>query len=188
MGDMHQEPCRTCGADGAGGAYACAHRERAHAEEVAAAEDFDPLRIRPYVTLREPAAAQKAAVEPQPDADRPTTVLPVVRPGAGSAPAAPASAPLPPAREVTADADGGGAGVRATDARPARSRRPLLLAAAVAVLAVLGVAGAVGGVFTPESDAAEQTAAAAAGPSADDAASGGAGPSASASGSASASP
>ncbi|MGO1021264.1 peptidoglycan-binding domain-containing protein [Streptomyces rubiginosohelvolus] len=55
-GTEHRVPCR-CGA-GAGSAPLTEDEQRAaRTAEIAAAEDFDPLRIRPYVTLTEQATA-----------------------------------------------------------------------------------------------------------------------------------
>ncbi|MGW7067344.1 peptidoglycan-binding protein [Streptomyces sp. NPDC054855] len=73
--------CPECGASRApGSAPACGCTERAadaardaRSADAAAAEDFDPLRIRPYVTLPEPGIAEEAAPEPDP---APTHVLP----------------------------------------------------------------------------------------------------------------
>ncbi|MGW0902207.1 peptidoglycan-binding domain-containing protein [Streptomyces sp. NPDC002853] len=73
--------CPECGASRApGGAPACGCTERAadaardaRSADAAAAEDFDPLRIRPYVTLPEPGLAEEAAPEPDP---APAHVLP----------------------------------------------------------------------------------------------------------------
>ncbi|MCX4667527.1 peptidoglycan-binding protein [Streptomyces sp. NBC_01381] len=74
-----RQTCPQCGtAREAGGAPACGCAERAgdaarEAGSAEAAADFDPLRIRPYVTLPEPAAG---ATEP----------MPVVAPPVGDAP------------------------------------------------------------------------------------------------------
>ncbi|MEU4995001.1 peptidoglycan-binding domain-containing protein [Streptomyces sp. NPDC021622] len=76
-----RQTCPRCGTGReAGSAPACGCAERAgdagreaRSAEAAAAEDFDPLRIRPYVTLPEPAAG---ATEP----------MPVVAPPVGDAP------------------------------------------------------------------------------------------------------
>lgn len=73
--------CPECGASRAqGGAPVCGCTQRAadaardtRSAEAAAAEDFDPLRIRPYVTLPEPGLAEETTPEPGP---APTPVLP----------------------------------------------------------------------------------------------------------------
>ncbi len=58
-GTEHRVPCR-CGTDtGASGTTRLTGEElrAARSAEIAAAEDFDPLRIRPYVTLTESTAS-----------------------------------------------------------------------------------------------------------------------------------
>ncbi|MFH9083410.1 peptidoglycan-binding protein [Streptomyces sp. NPDC017673] len=88
--------------------------------EAAAAEDFDPLRIRPYVEMRpapeEPPPAPPSATAPQPQPQPPAAL------GAGAEPDAPPDEPEagPPRR---------------------RSRRTVLLAAGGAGAAVVAVAG-----------------------------------------------
>ena len=158
--------CPECGAPrGADNTPSCACTERAadaHLEartaEAAAAEDFDPLRIRPYVELTPETPASSASPEHPP-----------------SDPAAEATMPMPAVQET-----GWGADEAATTAIPAIStplnnpahrgppaprrgrkrgegeepsvsgRRPrvLLLGAAGAVVVVLAAGGLVGGVFT----------------------------------------
>lgn len=74
--------CPECGTSREpGSAPACGCTERAadaardaRSADAAAAEDFDPLRIRPYVTLPEPGAAEEAA--PEPPGPPPSPVLP----------------------------------------------------------------------------------------------------------------
>ncbi|MFK0153572.1 peptidoglycan-binding protein [Streptomyces sp. NPDC090499] len=145
--------CPECGTPkGADGSPACDCNQRtadalrdARTAEQAAAEDFDPLRIRPYVAIEADASAGTG------DGDGGETApLPVV--------AEPPAVPVPaeatvPLRAVTADA---------VEAAPARSprRRPrwvLLPAVAGAVAGILAVAGFAGGLFahmTPERDTA----------------------------------
>lgn len=61
-GTEHRVPCR-CGA-GAGSAPLTEDEQRAaRTAEIAAAEDFDPLRIRPYVTLTDRAGAPSGRAE-----------------------------------------------------------------------------------------------------------------------------
>lgn len=110
----------------------------ARSAEQAAAEDFDPLRIRPYIDLQGGAGATAAAEGGQ--------TVPV-----------PLGEPTVPMRAVTAaDAeatrDDGTPGllpdVPVPGERPRRSRRTLLLSVAGAVVAVLAVAGFVSGLFS----------------------------------------
>lgn len=85
---MSGHACPECGVHRPG--CACARAE-AQAAEVAAAEDFDPLRIRPYVTLESPEEA--------------TTMPPPVPPGPPGGPG-PLAGPLPaevPAPHLTGD-------------------------------------------------------------------------------------
>ncbi|MGX1120905.1 hypothetical protein RKD37_006268 [Streptomyces ambofaciens] len=139
----------------------------ARTAQAAAAEDFDPLRIRPYVELDgagEPPGAPAAsgdhpAAPPSgPDRDtEATSALPTpLAPSDGSPSAhdlrlfeASATAPLPRADPGAAGADGGG--------RPPRRRKGVLLSAAGAVVVVLGAAGFASGLFsydTPSRDGA----------------------------------
>ncbi|MGY5044942.1 peptidoglycan-binding domain-containing protein [Streptomyces sp. 900105755] len=137
-GGHHQ--CPECGTPkGPDGSPACDCNQRtadalrdARTAEQAAAEDFDPLRIRPYVAIETDAAAG---------------------PGAGTAPLPVVAAPTVPLRPVVADE------AEAAPARqPRRSPRwALLLAAAGAVAAILAVAGFTSGLFarvTPTRDGA----------------------------------
>lgn len=78
--------CPECGASRAPGtAPVCGCTERAadaardaRSADAAAAEDFDPLRIRPYVTLPEPGRAEESA--PEPDAALSPAPAPVLPP------------------------------------------------------------------------------------------------------------
>ncbi|MFD5542728.1 peptidoglycan-binding protein, partial [Streptomyces sp. NPDC127079] len=116
----------------------------ARSAEQAAAEDFDPLRIRPYIDL-EGGMGTTGAVE-----------------GAETVPV-PSGEPTVPMRAVTA-AEAEAAAYDATpdvpapEERPRRgARRTLLLSVAGAVVAVLAVAGSVSGLFsqlTPTRDGA----------------------------------
>ncbi|MEU9594452.1 peptidoglycan-binding domain-containing protein [Streptomyces sp. NPDC048193] len=160
-------PCPECGAPrNADNTPSCACGSRAadalrdaRAEQAAAAEDFDPLRIRPYVELDgsdEPPATAK------PDA---TMVLRAVDAGASAAtPAAEATSvlptPLAPPAGVPSDHD-----LRLFDAtaplepvpdgtggrRPRGRRRGVLLGVAGALVVVVGAAGYASGLFSYES-------------------------------------
>ncbi|MFF7474891.1 peptidoglycan-binding protein [Streptomyces sp. NPDC008092] len=109
----------------------------ARTAEQAAAEDFDPLRIRPYVAIEADAADTAATGDP--DGSGETAPLPVVAP-----PAAPVTAEATvPLRTVPGDVP------EADPEEPRRRPRwPLILAAAGAVLGILAVAGFASGVFT----------------------------------------
>ncbi|MGW5862438.1 peptidoglycan-binding domain-containing protein [Streptomyces sp. NPDC055239] len=73
-GERDGRLCPECGTSREpGSAPACGCTERAadaareaRSADAAAAEDFDPLRIRPYVTLPEPGSADEAVPEPEP--------------------------------------------------------------------------------------------------------------------------
>ncbi|GAA3851566.1 hypothetical protein GCM10023084_02260 [Streptomyces lacrimifluminis] len=164
MNDPKGHVCPECGAPrGADNTPSCTCTERAadaHLEartaEAAAAEDFDPLRIRPYVELTPETPAPSAA--PAPSEHLPPD------------PAAGATMPMPAVQET-----GWGADEAATTAIPAvgqspdtpahpmhsahsaedeqasvpgRRPRAVLLGAAGAVVVVLAAGGLVGGVFT----------------------------------------
>ncbi|MFE5038556.1 peptidoglycan-binding protein [Streptomyces sp. NPDC056683] len=138
--------CPECGTPkGPDGSPACDCNQRtadalrdARTAEQAAAEDFDPLRIRPYVAIEADAAADADA-----DADA----------GAGTAPLPVVAEPTVPLRAVAADA-----AEAAPAGQPRRSPRwALLLAVAGAVAAILAVAGFASGLFarvTPTRDGA----------------------------------
>ncbi|WP_369388914.1 peptidoglycan-binding protein [Streptomyces sp. CG1] len=114
--------------------------------EAAAAEDFDPLRIRPYVEVDEPHPVEPDPVEP-PEAHSP-----------GPIPAAETTLPLrrtagPSMSDLRMFEDGGTDG---TAARPApagepsrrRSRRTVLLSVAGAGVGVVAAAGFASGLFS----------------------------------------
>ncbi|MFK4101971.1 peptidoglycan-binding protein [Streptomyces sp. NPDC019531] len=133
--------CPECGtpraADGTS-SCSCAHRaSESHLEsrtaEAAAAEDFDPVRIRPFVDVGEEPAAP--AEEPErPDSAGEPTGHPVSATDVGQAEAAPLDEP--PA-EPSAD-----------DGPDRRRRRKVLVAGAGAAAAVLVTGGFVSGLFT----------------------------------------
>ncbi|MFJ8632000.1 peptidoglycan-binding protein [Streptomyces sp. NPDC093568] len=104
-------------------------RREARTAEAAAAEDFDPVRIRPFVALDDD---QGPATEEQPPRE------PRELPGE-EIPASPAPAKAAPAAELPLPQG------------PRHGRRPLLLAGAGATLAVLLTGAYLGGLFTYES-------------------------------------
>ncbi|MER6469512.1 peptidoglycan-binding domain-containing protein [Streptomyces collinus] len=112
--------------------------------EAAAAEDFDPLRIRPYVAVPGvpedetsgggSGATVAEAAEPQP--------------GPAGEPGRPGGVdPLPPGREPSAGADPGTGGVAAGE-EGRRSRRTVLVAAAAAGVVVVAAAGVASGLLS----------------------------------------
>ncbi|MFJ9564898.1 peptidoglycan-binding protein [Streptomyces fuscichromogenes] len=159
--------CPQCGTPkGPDGSPSCDCNRRAsealrdaRTAEQAAAEDFDPLRIRPYVAIESPdtGAADGLAGGTTDDdlADAPRTApLPVTVPVVTAPVAAEATVPL---RAVSGDASGPGPGP-VPDAPEEVHRRPrwvLLLSIAGAVLGILAVAGVASGLFaraTPTRD------------------------------------
>ncbi|MEU7716562.1 peptidoglycan-binding protein [Streptomyces tibetensis] len=160
-------PCPECGAPrqrGNGPACACAARAAealrdARTAQAAAAEDFDPLRIRPYVEI-DPTTKTPTATSPDdtthPETDA-TAVLPAVPP-TSVVPASAASAGTEPSVTDLRLFDGAArAGRSAPDAgetggrRSGRRRRTLLLATAGACAAVVAAAGYASGLFSYES-------------------------------------
>ncbi|QNP72971.1 peptidoglycan-binding protein [Streptomyces roseirectus] len=173
-------PCPECGALRAPDSTPscdCAQRatealREARLADAAAAEDFDPLRIRPYVELAGTAGAPVAGgVKPPVDATMPLRAVPPAPTSAESFPAGDApTAPLPavPAggtgaggSEVLGGAEGTAAsgavgdlgdvrGVGDADGGASsgnRRRRTVLLATSGAVVAILAVAGFGTGLF-----------------------------------------
>ncbi|MFF7759071.1 peptidoglycan-binding domain-containing protein [Streptomyces griseorubiginosus] len=159
MAESNGHLCPECGAPrGADRTPSCGCTERAadalrdtRTAEAAAAEDFDPLRIRPYVDLadettpvpRMPTTEQTMplrAVPPTSPAPDETTALPADR-SLSRAPHTP-DAPAAPTRE-----------------RPRRPRpRTVLLAAAGAVVTVVAAAGFASGLFAYESPSRDEAA------------------------------
>ncbi|MFJ9907386.1 peptidoglycan-binding protein [Streptomyces sp. NPDC101152] len=131
--------CPLCGAPrAADGTPSCscgrrvadAHRQ-ARTAEAAAAEDFDPVRIRPFVELQ----------DEEESSDPPTSTageVPAPLPVAGHADTSPASAPP--------EGDSRLASSPSVDAPPLSRRRTVFLLAGAAV-AVLGAGGAVAGLL-----------------------------------------
>ncbi|WP_250287436.1 peptidoglycan-binding domain-containing protein [Streptomyces atroolivaceus] len=149
--------CPECGGErsarpGAGcacGAGTAARTGRdARAAEVAAAEDFDPLRIRPYVTLNSGHTQDDGA----PGA---ATTMPLFldgAPGGAPGPGAPGPVPSPPPGAVTADeahrrTAAAYAGSGPDPVQPRRRRPFAVVAVGAAVAAVVGTAAFAGGLF-----------------------------------------
>ncbi|KUO04217.1 peptidoglycan-binding protein [Streptomyces caeruleatus] len=108
----------------------------ARTAEAAAAEDFDPLRIRPYVELE--ADGDNGAAALPADATMPLRPIP------------PAPAPAPSTRDLSLfepDPDAGAPGTAATGHRRTRT---VLLGAGGALVAVIAAAGLASGLFTYE--------------------------------------
>lgn len=175
--ERHGHPCPQCGAlRAADNTPSCACARRAsdalrdtREAEVAAAEGFDPLRIRPYVELGEDAGdgaepgtgdvtMPLPAVAPAPPGDAGSDATMALRAVVPSG-TAPVPTPLAPSGSTPSDTDlslfeageesgngpydGGGA------PRGGR-RRTVLIASAGAAVAVLAAAGFVSGVFSYE--------------------------------------
>ncbi|WP_181011046.1 peptidoglycan-binding protein [Streptomyces sp. SM13] len=169
-GTEHRVPCR-CGASADPAPLTGDEQRAARTAEIAAAEDFDPLRIRPYVTLTDldaraggggpdglaesggsaasgvPGAAASAGVPGSPGAAETTMPLflgddgPGVGTGTGTSARAAAG---PGSRRRSAGAEP----VFAPDPVQPRRRRPFgALAVGAAVAAVVGTAAFAGGLF-----------------------------------------
>ncbi|MFJ9242825.1 peptidoglycan-binding protein [Streptomyces sp. NPDC101776] len=177
MNEAKGHICPQCGAPrAADGSPSCACTQRAsdalrdaRTAEAAAAEDFDPLRIRPYVELEgDPQERTPPAAPAGPEGE--TQRLPAVEetmplravpplPPLPSAMAETSLLPTPNATDLSLFEGGGGDGDAPeppTDAdSPRRHRRTVLLAVAGAVVAVAVVAGFASGMFsyqTPSRD------------------------------------
>ncbi|MFJ9905144.1 peptidoglycan-binding protein [Streptomyces sp. NPDC101152] len=116
--------------------------------EAAAAEDFDPLRIRPYVELEGPGTGQEAdatmplrAIHPEgPDEGVGVTSAPPVPPGDG-----------PSTQDLRLFEEGRRGQAPGDDTRrPRGRRRTVLLGTVGAVVAVVAAAGLASGVFSYE--------------------------------------
>jgi hypothetical protein len=168
--------CPQCGAPRtADGSPSCACTQRAsdalrdaRTAEAAAAEDFDPLRIRPYVELDGTSQEQPPAPVPPVTPEGETQQLPAVEEtmllrAVTPSPTAPApqeeTSVLPAPTDLSLFADGGsGRGGGDTPEHPTedgasprrRSRRTVLLAVTGAVVAVAAVAGFASGMFSYE--------------------------------------
>ncbi|MET7487331.1 peptidoglycan-binding domain-containing protein [Streptomyces sp. NPDC005538] len=155
MNEAKGHICPQCGAPrAADGSPSCSCTQRAsdalrdaRTAEAAAAEDFDPLRIRPYVEL-EGNAREVPEGETQP--------LPAVEetmPLRAVPPAAADTSVLPALRtaDLSLFEDGGDTPAPPTDTdSPRRRRRTVLLAAAGTVVAVVAAAGFASGLFSYE--------------------------------------
>ncbi|QOV41083.1 peptidoglycan-binding protein [Streptomyces ferrugineus] len=155
--------CPECGAArAADNTPSCGCRERvsdalrdARTAEAAAAEDFDPLRIRPYVELEGEDAAETMQLRPT----APTSGS-AARPSPPSAPALPtplaATAPSPSTQDLslfepdaTPDDEAGAARAEEPAGTP-RHRRTILLGAGGALVAVITAASLASGMFSYE--------------------------------------
>ncbi|MGY6018656.1 peptidoglycan-binding domain-containing protein [Streptomyces spinosirectus] len=148
MTDPTGHQCPECGAPrGADSTPSCGCTRRAsdalreaRTAEQAAAEDFDPLRIRPYVELEHDEAAHAAAPEVPPA--EATMPLRAVSP----------ETPSPADLHLFEGADPHATYARADEAaqRPRGRRRTVLLGAGGAVVAVVAAAGLASGLFSYE--------------------------------------
>ncbi|WP_405618497.1 peptidoglycan-binding protein [Streptomyces sp. NBC_01508] len=147
----------------------CDCPERAAAAANAAAEDFEPLRIRPYVVLAEPDGAVPSIPPPPPPYDS----MPFATPP--SPPPTPSSIPAPPPPPQGGDRSEGTdpaetmrlslPGLRTTAplgaaADPERTggrRTFVMVALAAAAVAVIGTASFAGGLFTGDDGGDEAT-------------------------------
>lgn len=123
MAEPKGHPCPQCGAPREpdnSPTCACAQRASdalrdARTAQAAAAEDFNPLRIRPYVALDGTSATQAAADAAPEAGEASTQELPTVGAGAGDRQATPAAEetmtlrPVPPEAAGAAQGDGGSA-------------------------------------------------------------------------------
>ncbi|MFE9673077.1 peptidoglycan-binding protein [Streptomyces sp. NPDC006259] len=187
----HGHPCPQCGAlRAADNTPSCACARRAsdalrdtREAEAAAAEDFDPLRIRPYVELGEGGTGTEAGaatpgaaapgevtvplptVPPAPPGDAvsdATVILRAVTPSGTT----PVPTPLAPSGSAPSDtdlslfeADGdAGHGPYGDEAPRGRRRRTLLIASTGAAVAVIAAAGFASGMFSYESPSRDQAA------------------------------
>ncbi|MFR0352328.1 peptidoglycan-binding domain-containing protein [Streptomyces sediminimaris] len=149
MTDPAGHRCPECGAPrGADHTPSCGCARRAsdalraaRSAEQAAAEDFDPLRIRPYVELE-----QDAAVHPTPTTAPAVPTTGTTMPLRAVPPGTPSSADL----RLFEGADPGAGHARADGAarRPRGRRRAVLLGAGGAVVAVTAAAGLASGMFS----------------------------------------
>jgi len=119
----------------------------ARTAEAAAAEDFDPLRIRPYVELEggaPPDDGETMALRAVPAPPAPASALPTPLTSGASAPSAQDLSLFDPATATLRVVDRGGSGTAAGG----RRRRTVLLGAGAAVVAVVAAAGLASGLFT----------------------------------------
>ncbi|MGW3109303.1 peptidoglycan-binding domain-containing protein [Streptomyces sp. NPDC001100] len=163
MNEAKGHICPQCGAPrAADGSPSCTCTQRAsdalrdaRTAQAAAAEDFDPLRIRPYVELDATPQEQRPAPGPPAPPEGETQQLPAVEQTMPLRAVPPTAADMndlslfegdgdlkEPSADAEADAD--------ADHPPRRRRRTVLLAAAGAVVAVVAAAGFASGVFSYE--------------------------------------
>ncbi|XUL87822.1 peptidoglycan-binding domain-containing protein [Streptomyces galilaeus] len=173
MNEAKGHICPQCGAPRAtDGSPSCTCTQRAsdalrdaRTAEAAAAEDFDPLRIRPYVELDANAHEQTPPQTPAPPEGE-TQQLPAVEqtmPLRAVPPAAPPPSRSPDMTDLSLFEGAGDTPEPPTDAdpdahRPRRRRRTVLLAAAGAVVAVVAAAGFASGVFSYETPSRDEAA------------------------------
>ena len=174
MNEAKGHICPQCGAPRAtDGSPSCTCTQRAsdalrdaRTAEAAAAEDFDPLRIRPYVELEGTPQEQRPAPGTPAPPEGETQQLPAVEqtmPLRAVPPTAPGPAPTPaPQVKDLSLFEGDGDLTEPsteTDAdRPHRRRRTVLLAAAGAVVAVVAAAGFASGMFSYETPSRDEAA------------------------------
>ncbi|MFJ8532259.1 peptidoglycan-binding protein [Streptomyces sp. NPDC093591] len=145
MSEPNGPVCPLCGAPRASDgtpACSCARRasearRNARTAEAAAAEDFDPVRIRPFVELGDDSGAAPAAVDEVPQEPRDL--------------ADPDGMPTSPAAAETAPGGAPLAGPADAQAGPPRRRRTLLITGAGATLVVLLTGAFLGGLFLYDS-------------------------------------
>ncbi|MEV0912260.1 peptidoglycan-binding domain-containing protein [Streptomyces hokutonensis] len=157
MNEAKGHICPQCGAPRAtDGSPSCTCTQRAsdalrdaRTAEAAAAEDFDPLRIRPYVELEGHSQEQPPMQAPVPPEGE-TQQLPAVD---QTMPLRAVPPTAPDMNDLSLFEGGGDTPEPPTDAdgdRPRRRRRTVLLAAAGAVVAVVAAAGFASGMFSYE--------------------------------------
>ncbi|GAA2456931.1 peptidoglycan-binding protein [Streptomyces glaucus] len=168
MAEPRDHRCPECGAPRSADrtpSCGCTRRasdalREAREAEAAAAEDFDPLHIRPYVELRNPQEAPPPPRTSGPDATTRLRPVPPRTPDAEAAAALPTPLASPPGEpsgtglrrfETAEPADAVPAGAGGPDgAEPRRRRRGALLGAARALVAVVAATGYVSGLFSYE--------------------------------------
>jgi len=168
--------CPQCGAPrAADGSPSCICTQRAsdalrdaRTAEAAAAEDFDPLRIRPYVELEGGSQEQRPAPEAPVTPEGETQRLPAVEETMSLRAVPPTvPAPVPDMTDLSLFEGGGdipeppwdaGADSYADGDRPRRRRRTVFLAAAGAVVAVVAAAGLASGLFSYETPSRDEAA------------------------------
>ncbi|WP_097866494.1 peptidoglycan-binding domain-containing protein [Streptomyces sp. rh34] len=160
-GTEHRAPCR-CGAGALSAQLSEDEQRAARTAEIAAAEDFDPLRIRPYVTLTDPAGAAGGGDEggdrfgePRPGSgawEGAAATMPLFLGGGGPDAGVgdrgtPGGAPYAVPDESRRRTAGANTAAAPDPVRP-RRRRPFgALAVGAAVAAVVGTAAFAGGLF-----------------------------------------